>query len=91
MNWKFWKKKEVKVEKVSQLVIYLENKFTISLEQPVERKSQIKSKWIDFYKWYFIRSSDKYCLNYNEGSYLIERCEIAFVQIRYFERQQNQN
>jgi len=51
MNWKFWKKKEVKVEKVSQLVIYLENKFTISLEQPVERKSQIKSKWIDFYKW----------------------------------------
>ena len=88
MNWKFWKRPEKpkEVQKLSQLIVYLENKMTITLERPVEREGQTKSKWIGFYQWYFIRDSDRYCLDYNKGSYLIERCDIAVVEIRYAER-----
>ena len=45
-------------------------------------KSKI-TPWIDFYRWFFFRTSDRYMFHYSNGCQLINRVDIKHFRIDF--------
>lgn len=83
MNLKFWKKEpDVVPEKktYSVLEVHLKNRQYVTLSCQIT-KGDKTMYWRGFWKWYFMKDSPIYSLEYKQGRYLIERKNIDLVHI----------
>lgn len=90
MNWKFWKKKEVKKETVVEWTwntdIYFHNNTHISFSQVCAEESVYRDIFKDFYCWHKFGKTDEYEFIYNNGAYLFKRKDIRMIH--YYRRKQ---
>ena len=80
MKLKFWKKEVEEKKLYSLLVVTFANGSNLALSVPATKGRKI-APWIDFWKWYFVRESPRYSINYKHGSYLVDRENIKLVHI----------
>lgn len=95
MNIQFWKKEEpkekeaeIKVEVkpkekiISTMKILMDKLSPVILECEIPDAKYKIRPWIRFWKWYFLRSSPLYSLEFRDGNYLIKRESIILVDIQ---------
>ncbi len=98
MNIQFWKKEskeETKQEEVeviekvkpkekiiSTIKILIDQLSPIVLQCEIPNVKYKIRPWSGFWKWYFLRSSPLYSLEFRDGSYLIKRESIILVDIK---------
>ena len=76
----FGKKKEVKERTLhSFLYVELKNSSYILLHCPTQQAAI--ALWLGFWKWFFLRESPSYGLNYKNGTYIIKRDNVNIVNI----------
>jgi len=94
IKWKFWKKCVVEVGpvkkkvKIATMRIHMsETRYNIELStmKPVTYNDP-RSDYMDFYLWYFNKSSELYYFDYKRGGYIIKRSEIKRVEFYFEER-----